>query len=308
MTRLGQAVAGLSLLLLAGPAVAQDSAVPSGTLKTILGRGSMLVGVREGVIPFAYMNRGGQPVGFSVDLCHGIAEDVAAALNQDLLEADAPAWQRGLRIKYVPVAADARLSMVVSGAIDLECGSTTATEERSKSVAFSPVFFLAGTKLLVRGDSAARSYRDMAGKTVAVSAGTTNAAVMRGLIPATFPPIKVAEFASIDAAFGAMAGGQADAVASDDILLAGLILAHPAPATRMLDELLSFEPYAVMLRRDDADFSALVRQSFGRMASQGRLRALYDRWFLQRLPEGGALRVPMSTQLSAMYQALGQTD
>lgn len=303
-----RAFAGLTLLFLAGPAEAEDGAVLSGTLKTILARGSILIGVREGAIPFAYTNRGGQPVGFSVDLCHGIAEDVAAALSQDLLEPGAPSWQRGIRIAPVPVAADARLSMMTSGAIDLECGSTTANAERSKSVAFSPVFFLAGTKLLVRSDSPARSYRDMAGKTIAVSAGTTNAAVMRGLLPTTFPPIKLAEFPSIDAAFGALAAGQADALASDDILLAGLAMAHPTPGTRLLDELLSFEPYAVMLRRDDPGFGALVQRSFGRMAAEGRLRALYDQWFLRRLPEGGSLRVPMSTQLSAIYQALGQPD
>ena len=88
-------------------------------------------------------------MGFSLDLCHGIAEDVARTLNRDLLEADAPAWQTGVRIVYVPVTADARLPKVISGALDLECGSTTANAERARTVAFSPVFFLAGTKLMV---------------------------------------------------------------------------------------------------------------------------------------------------------------
>jgi len=138
-----------ALLFVCAPAWAQD-ALLTGTLKTINDRGTILIGVREASIPFSFLNKGRQPIGFSVDLCHGIATDVAAALNVDLLEPDAPAWQKGVRIIYVPVASDQRLQKVISGAVDLECGSTTATEARAKTVAFSPVFFLAGTKLMVR--------------------------------------------------------------------------------------------------------------------------------------------------------------
>src|SRR5580698_9396324 len=155
----------LALLLFCAPARAQET-VLTGTMKTINDRGTILIGVRESSIPFSYLNKAKQPIGFSVDLCHGIATDVAASLNVDLLEPDAPVWQKGVRIVYVPVASDERLSKVISGAVDLECGSTTATAERAKTVAFSPVFFLAGTKLMVRNDSAIASYRDLAGKTV----------------------------------------------------------------------------------------------------------------------------------------------
>ena len=174
--------------------------------------------MRDAALTFAFHNRGRQPVGFSVDLCHGIAEDVATTLNQDLLEPGAPAWQRGIRIAHVSVAADARLPTVTSRAIDLECGSTTADAERSKTAAFSPVFFLAGTKVLVRAESQLRSYRDLVGKTIAVSAGTTNAAVIRGLMPTTTLPIKLVELPGVEAAFAALASGRADAMASDDIL------------------------------------------------------------------------------------------
>ena len=115
---------------LRGDARAQDDAVLSGTLKTINDRGSILIGYRDSAPPFSFLNPGHQPVGFSLDLCHGIAEDVARASNRDLLEADAPAWQTGVRIIYVPVTADQRLPKLVSGAIDLECGSTTANADR----------------------------------------------------------------------------------------------------------------------------------------------------------------------------------
>ncbi len=157
----------------------------TGTLKTINDRGSILIGYRDSSLPFSFLNKAGQPIGFSLDICHGIAEDVARMLNRDLLEPDAPSWQTGVRITYVPVAAEQRLPMVISGQVDLECGSTTANAERARQVAFSPVFFLSGTKLMVplqpSGAARINSYRDLAGRTVVVSTGTTNAEVMHRL-------------------------------------------------------------------------------------------------------------------------------
>ena len=293
----------------AGPALAEDGPLLTGTLAKIHDRGTILIGRRENVVPFSFANRAGQPVGFSIDLCHGIAAEVAATLQQDLVEADAPDWQTGVRIVYVPVVADARLPMMVSGAIDLECGSTTANEERAKTVAFSPVFFLAGTKLLVPTGGSVSSYRDLAGKTVAVGAGTTNLPVIRRLAATVTPPLSVTEVPSVDAGFAALASGKADALASDDILLAGEVLAHAAGEKyAIVGDYLSFEPYAIMLRRDDPDFAALVRQSFARMAEAGTLRTLYNRWFTEALPNGPSLNLPMSAHLAEMYQALGQPD
>jgi glutamate/aspartate transport system substrate-binding protein len=308
LARLSLVALLLAGLLSAGPAMAQDVAF-SGTLKTILDRGTILIGTRTDAVPFAFTNKGGQPVGFSVDLCHGIAEDVAAALNQDLVEPGAASWQRGIRIAYVPVTADARLPMVLSGAIDLECGSTTANAERAKSVAFSPVFFMAGTKLLVPIAGGAGSYRDLAGKTVAVGAGTTNGGVVRRLAASMTMPFKVLEVASVDAGFDAMVAGRADALASDDILLAGTALAHPQGRQyRIVGDFLSFEPYAIAYRRNDPDFAALVDRSFARMAEQGALRALYNRWFIDKLPNGETLKLPISAQLSEIYRTMGQPD
>ena len=149
-------------LVVAGPGWAQEG-VRTGTLKDVADRGTLLLGVREAAVPFSFRNRGGQAVGFAVDLCLGVAADVAGAVNLELLEADAPAWRRGLRVQFVTVAAEERLPKVLDGSIDLECGASTATAERGRSVAFSPVFFLAGTKLLVSRDSGIASYRDLVG-------------------------------------------------------------------------------------------------------------------------------------------------
>ncbi len=202
-----------------------------------------------------------------------------------------------------------RLPKVISGALDLECGSTTANAERAKTVAFSPVFFLAGTKLMVPLGSKVSSYRDLAGRTIVVGAGTTNAEVIRRLASRVSPPLTVAEAPGLDAAYAMLVAGKADAFASDDILLYGFI-ATRSDGRRfgIVGDYLSFEPYAITLRRDDAAFADLVRSSFGRMAGEGTLSRLYTRWLVDRLPTGETLNLPMSPQLAEMYRALGQPD
>jgi glutamate/aspartate transport system substrate-binding protein len=295
-----------------GGARAQDDVLLSGTLKTINDRGTILIGYRDSAPPFSFLNPGRQPIGFSLDLCHGIAEDVARALHRELLEADAPAWQSGVRIAYVLVSAEERLPKLMSGAIDLECGSTTANTERAKSVAFSPVFFLAGTKLLVplvNGRPAVSSYRELAGHSVVVGAGTTNAAAIHRLATTVSPPINVTELPSLNAAYDMLAAGKADAFASDDILLAGFVATRPdGKRFGIAGDYLSYEPYAIGFRRDDPGFASLVRDSFSRMAADGRLDRWYKRWLMDRLPNGETLNVPMSPALAEMYRALGQPD
>jgi glutamate/aspartate transport system substrate-binding protein len=299
-------VACLLAALAAGPVRAQEIEL-TGTLKAIATRGTILLGVRDGVVPFAFKNKGGQPVGFSVDICRAIAADAATAISMPLLDDDAPAWQPGLRIVFVPISADARMQKLVAGDIDLECGSTTANAEREKTIAFSPIFFLAGTRLLAPVGSKVRSWRDAA--SVAVSAGTTNAAVINRLVAGRAPPVKVVETDGVPAAYDMMAKGTVDAAASDDILLAGLVaLRGDRRHFQMVGDFLSFEPYAIGLRRDDPQFSALVNAAFARMASEGYLATKYRQWFTERLPDGENLDLPISAQLTEMYRALGQPD
>ena len=299
-------VALLAFCLASAGAGAEEGVVLTGTLQAIQQRGAVRIGYRESAPPFAFLNKAGQPVGFSLDLCRGIAADIASALNRDLLQPGAADWEQGIRTVLVPVAADARLPKLVSGEIDLECGSTTATEQRAQTVAFSPVFFLAGTKLMVPGNSSVASYRDLAG---VVGAGTTNAEVVRRLSVQATPPFTVTEVPDLSAAYAALAAGRAAAFASDDILLSGLLAMQPdSQRFRIVGDYLSYEPYAIALRRDDPAFSGLVRQSFERMAREGTLAALYNRWLTQPLPTGAALNLPMSPHLTEMYRALGSPD
>ena len=307
--RLLAAIAALAATLLGAGSVRAQDGILSGTIKTIRDRGTILIGYRTAAPPFAFLNKGGQPIGFSIDICHGIAASVAAALNTDLLEPNAPEWQTGIRIKYVPVAADDRLKMLVAGTIDLECGSTTANAERAKTIAFSPVFFLAGTKLMTARNASTLSYRDLAGKTIAVGTGTTNDPVIQRLATSVTPPMKVAEVANLNAAYDMLVSGEADAFASDDILLTGFLATRPdGKAYHVIGDYLSYEPYAIGYRRNDPAFADLIKTSFGDMAGQGQLGALYSRWFIDRLPTGETLDLPMSAQLTEMYRVLGQPD
>ena len=166
-------IAAASILAPTAPANAQESAnvgALSGTLKKIKDTGTITLGYRESSLPFSYLNRRQQPIGYSIDLCREIVEEASAEL--DGME---------IKIAFAPVTPTNRLQKMASGEIDLECGSTTGNVQRRKEVAFSPIFFVAGTKLMVPKSSSVSSYRDLAGKTAVVTAGTTNEAALRTL-------------------------------------------------------------------------------------------------------------------------------
>ena len=116
---------------------------------------------------------------------------------------------------------------------------------------------------------------------------------MQKLAPTLTPPMKTAEYPSVDAAYTALATGRADAAASDDILLTGAAAAHPSnPRLPIVGDYLSYEPYAIMFRRNDPDLATLVTASFTRMAESGLLRSGYERWFTNKLPTGPSLAPP----------------
>src|SRR5271166_5411271 len=160
---------GIAVAALAHPAAAADGEL-LGTLRKVHDTGVITLGYREASVPFSFRDPAGRPVGYSIDLCNEIVDDIASELDNQAIE-----------VKYKPVTAESRIPALQSGEIDLECGSTTSNHTRQKQVAFSPVFFVAGTKLLVRRGSHINSYRDLRGKTLVVTAGTTNEAAIRAL-------------------------------------------------------------------------------------------------------------------------------
>lgn len=290
---------GLSALLpLAAGAQEPEVAPLSGTLKKIKSTGTITLGYRESSLPFSYLNRRQQPIGYSVDLCREVVEEAAVELD-------------GMEIKtaLLPVTPGDRLEKVKSGEIDLECGSTTNNVQRQKEVAFSPIFFVAGTKLMVPKSSAIRSYRDLAGKTAVVTAGTTNEAALRTLSDKQKLDIRIITARDHTQSLQMLVDGQAAAFATDDVLLYGFIATNNAASNMMVvGEYLSYDPYGLVFRREDPAFAAVVERAFTRMASERRLVELYNKWFLRRLPTGETLNLPMSPQLEEIFRILGQPE
>jgi glutamate/aspartate transport system substrate-binding protein len=287
----------LVLLALAGPAFAQEDTL-TGTLKKVHDSNSIVLGYRESSFPFSYITPGGTPLGYSIDLCREIADDTAAELGL-------PA----LNVVLKPVTAENRIAKLIAGDIDLECGSTTNNAERQKQVAFSPVIFIAGTKLLVPRSSPIGSFRDLEGRTVVVTQGTTNQAALASLAERRHMNVTFITAPEHAASFALLEAGKADAFATDDVLLYGLIATAKNGADyRVTGEFLSYEPYGLMFRRDDPAFATIVQGTFTRLATSGALRDYYRRWFTKRLPTGENLNIPMSAELTEVFRLLGQDE
>jgi len=295
-------VAGVTLaVLVVAPVRSQDSAnigTLSGTLKKVKDTGTITLGYRESSLPFSYLNKRHQPIGYSIDLCREVVEDVSTEL--DGME---------VKIAFAPVTPVNRLQKVASGEIDIECGSTTGNVQRRKEVAFSPIFFVAGTKLMVPKASAIGSYRDLAGKTTVVTAGTTNEAALRTLSEKQKLGITIVTAPDHAQSLDMLASGKADAFATDDVLLYGFIAtSRNASNMKVVGEYLSYDPYGLVYRRDDPAFAAVVERTFARTAGERRLTELYNKWFLRRLPTGETLNLPMSPQLDEIFRMLGQPE
>ena len=272
-----------------------DAQELTGTLKKIKDSKTITLGYRASSIPFSYLNRPGDPIGYSIDLCGAVVDETAKELQG--VE---------IAVEYKKVTAETRISAVLSAEIDLECGSTTANFQRKREVSFSPIFFIAGTKLLVPRSSRINSYRDLPGKTVVVTAGTTNEAAVRAISDKQKLAINVIIGSDHAESFAMLKEGKADAFATDDVLLYGLVATTKSgDQYHVVGEYLSYDPYGLMYRKDDPDFAAVVDRTFSRLAQSRELVQLYNKWFQQRLPTGERLDLPMSPQLEEIFRVQG---
>ena len=270
----------------------------TGTLKKVHDTGTVVIGYRESSIPFSYLNSRGEPIGYSIDLGRAIVDGISNELDGQTL-----------KIRFVPVTPESRISAVVNGEIDLECGSTTNNAQRQKQVAFSPVMFVAGTKLLVKRDSNIQSFHDLNGKTVVVTAGTTNEEAMHRLSDKFSISMHLITGIDHEESYEQLATGKADALAGDDVLLYGLIAKNRTSQNFMvIGEFLSYDPYGIMFRKDDGQLAAVVQRVFQEMAQSRDLEYTYKRWFLSKSPSGETLNLPMSAQLQEIFRALGAPD
>jgi ABC-type amino acid transport substrate-binding protein len=270
----------------------------SGTLEKVHQSGTVAIGYRESSIPFSYLNARGEPIGYSIDLGRAIVDAISNELNGQTL-----------KIKFVPVTSESRIGALKSGKIDLECGSTTNNTERQKEVAFSPIMFVAGTKLLVKRGSPIQSFRELNGKSVVVTAGTTNETAMRRISEKFGIAMNLVVANDHDASYEQLVSGKVEAFAGDDVLLYGLVAIHHAEnELQVTGDLLSYDPYGIMYRKDDPELADLVDRVFREMAESRDLGYTYDRWFLKKLPSGETLNVPISAQLDEIFRALGAPE
>ncbi|MCW5223006.1 amino acid ABC transporter substrate-binding protein [Verminephrobacter aporrectodeae subsp. tuberculatae] len=258
------------------------------TLRKIAETGKITLAYREASVPFSYLVGPERPVGFAVDIANAVADAVKRHLNNPAIKVDLQA-----------VTSQNRIPLLQNGTIDLECGSTTNNSARGKDVQFAINHFYTGTRLLTKKTSGIRNYADLARKKVASTSGTTNAQVIRKYNRDNNLDMEIVLGKDHDDAMLLVDSGRAEAFAMDDILLFGLIGNARNPADWVVvGDALQVEPYACMLRKDDAQFQSLVNGVIGGMMASGEFEKLYAKWFMSPVPPRNQnLNLPMGREL-----------
>src|SRR3984957_7936289 len=287
------------LLLAAGLLATAASAQTGGaglspTLANIKKTGVVRLGYREGSPPFSFLDPANRPIGYSLEHCEAVVDEIGVEVDD-----------ANLKIEYVKVTSDDRIPAVVQNKIDLECGSTTANAERARQVAFSPLMFVAGTKLMVPKASGIAAATDLKGKTVVVTKGTTNEQAMHNVDKKFALGLNIVAAPDHEQSYQMLVDGKADAFATDDILLYGLIARHKSQDKfRVTGEYLSYDPYGIMFRKGEPQLTAVVERTFRKLGSNHDLIPLYNKWFVARMPTGERLNVGISPQLEDAFRAM----
>jgi ABC-type amino acid transport substrate-binding protein len=264
-------------MLLAVGAQAQDT----GTLKKVRDAKSITLGYRADSPPFSFAGPDGQPAGYSVDLCKRVAASVERSLGGSLA------------IKWVAVTSANRFDQVTGGAIDLECGNTTVTLSRQERVDFSNLTFVDGGGVLVLAESNLNRLADLAGKTIGVKPGTTTETSLKAALKDKLIDAKVVTVKDESEALAALNEKRIDGYAADRIVLVGNVIRARADIKyTLIQDDFSFEPYALMMRRDPA-FRLAVNRALSQVYRSGAIKEIFDRW-LAPLGKPGPL-------LAAMY-------
>jgi glutamate/aspartate transport system substrate-binding protein len=278
--RAAMVVVLLAMLFLAYPARGQ---LLDGTLLKIKSAGTVTFGYRDSSPPFSFAGPDKRPAGYSIDLCMVIA----GAIQKKLGLTD-------LKLAWVPVSAENRVQMVVDQKVDIECSSTTASLSRQERVDFSLTTFVDGAGLLTLADTTVRGAADLAGKRIAVIPDTTTEKALAAAIKLQFVTVKTVPVKDHAQGLAALDEGRADAFASDRSILAALALTSKDPKRFALSRhAFSYEPYGLMVRRNDAAFRLVVNRALAELYRSGGIVQIYDRWF-------GPLGQP-GEALQAMY-------
>ena len=241
----------------------------SETLARIAKSGTISVGFREKAPPISFSISGRPPIGYAIDLCMEVIDEVRSVLSIPRL-----------RIKWRTVIPSTRIDQIAAGAIDLECGATTITMERQKRVDFSMVTFISGTQIMVPGNSIRRDLKSLAGSIIGVVKGSTNQRAVLAFISRSGTHARVRTFANHEAGFAAMTAGDITAYAADHIILHGLVRTSASgPQFALIGDLLSYEPYGFILPRGDPDFRLVINRRLAKVFRTKKIKKIYRKWF-----------------------------
>jgi len=240
-----------------------------GRLKKIADTKTITIAHRTDAAPFSFVDNSKEVSGYSVDLCRRVVASIERQIGV-----------KGLKVNYLPVTTQNRLDAITKGQADMECGATTVTLSRMKSVDFSSFIFFETTGMMAKTASGFQSLADLKGKRIAAIGGTTNERAVntqlkRQQIAATVVPVKNSQ-----EAITALDAGTVDAFASDALLLIGAAtLSKDAKALMLLNDQLSFEPYGIALPRGDHGFRLAVNTALAQIYSGEDINEIYNRWF-----------------------------
>lgn len=287
--KLSSLVLPLSLCCVAFGVAAEEL---SGTLLKVKESGTLTLGYRESSVPFSYLDAEGKPVGYAFEVCQAVGESVKKRLNMP-----------DLKIRYQPVTSANRIPLIQNGTVDIECGSTTNSKVRQRQAAFGISYFGIQVSAAVRKDSGICSLKDLNGKNVTVTAGTTSVALLKNFEKKEGIRTRLLTTKDFAESMQLVATGRADAFVLDDVLLAGQIANLPNPEDfTILDASLSKEPYGPMFRKDDPQFKALVDETIRGMIESGRLAELYKTWFESPIPPKNVnLAFPMNQTTKDLF-------
>lgn len=256
-----------------------------GTLEQIAKRGEFRIGYRTDAAPLSYDNADGIPSGYSVDLCRRIAAAVKAHLGRNDIET-----------KFVPVTSDNRIEAVTGGDVDIECGSTTVTMSRQEQVDFTLMTFVTGGSILSIAENNVPTLADLAGKKVGVVKDTTTMKNLTNYLNENLIDANVVSVTDRSEGMAQLNRGDIDAFASDQIVLIGQVIEALYPKRYSLaEETFSYEPYAFMVRRNDAEFRLVANRALTQVFRSGQHIQIFQKWI-------GRIGIRPSPVLVAMYQ------
>jgi glutamate/aspartate transport system substrate-binding protein len=264
----------LLIVLFASPIAAQEI---TGTLQQIKKSGQIRIGYRVSEPPMSFLDKDGNPDGYSIDICKNIVTGVESNIGADV------------KVEYVPVTVEERFKALSDNKIDILCGSTTKTLSRSELVDFTQLTFVTGASIMTLKDNKTLDSSGLDGTKIGVVKATTTAVALKKLISETSTDAEILLFNSAKEGIDALLKKKIDAFSSDQVILMGIALKSHDPMNFVIKpHVFTFEPFALAVRRNDADFRLVADRVISDLYRSKKILKIYDKWIgrftRQRLP------------------------